>query len=207
MRAPIRSRRVLRNLLAAALLTLLMPPTVAAHADLVSSDPAGGATVPSPFGGPIVMTFSEHLADGSKADLVGPDGSTVATATVDATAATMTISVSSVLAPGNYQARWTTIADDGHLLRGILRLTVAPAASEPPSASPSPSSAATNPPSAAATVASAGASPAPATAAASPAAATDAGGAGTEVILPIIIVLIVVAAGAFYLVRRNRPAR
>lgn len=172
MPLPIRHRRFLGVLAAAALLVLVLPLSVSAHSDLKSSDPAEGATVPSPFTGPVVLTFTEHLADGSKADLIGPDGSTVATATIDAGAATMTFTLTSALAPGDYQAKWTSIADDGDLLRGIAKFSVA-----------------------------AGPSPTPA-----PSDASNAAGGGSDVILPIVIVLIIVAAGAFYLIRRNRPA-
>ena len=56
----------------AALLVLLLPVSASAHSELQSSDPAQGTVVPSPFSGPIVMTFTESLAVGSKADLYGP---------------------------------------------------------------------------------------------------------------------------------------
>lgn len=199
---PVSIRRSLcRGLAVAGLLVLVQPVSVSAHSDLKSSDPAEGTTVPSPFTGPVVLTFSEHLADASKADFVGPDGSTVAKATVDADTATMTITLTSALAPGAYQAKWTSIADDGDLLRGIVKFSVAAAATPTPEPSPTPA------PSAAATAEtspSAAATAEPPTPA--PSAANDNAGGGSDAILPIIIVLIVVAAGAFYLVRRNRPA-
>jgi methionine-rich copper-binding protein CopC len=192
-------RRSLAGIAAAAVLLLLLPLSASAHSELKTSDPVDGASVPSPFSGPVVLTFSEALADGSKADLVGPDGSTVATAAIDATAATMTFSLASALAPGAYQVKWTSIAGDGDLLRGIVTFSVAAAA---PSSTPEASTAPTNPPGAASTVGAA-------TPAASPAASSDTGsgsGTGSDVILPIVIALIVAAAGAFYLFRRNRPA-
>jgi len=192
------------RVVAAVLLVLLLPISASAHSELKSSDPVDGASVPSSFSGPIVLTFSEALADGSKADLVGADGSTVASATVDATAATMTFTLTAALAPGAYQVKWTSIAGDGDLLRGIVSFSVAAATPSPTaeaSTTPEPSTAATNPPSAAATdeVATPPASPAAST-------ETSSSGNGSDVILPIVIVLIVAAAGAFYLVRRNRPA-
>jgi hypothetical protein len=173
---PSTRRSLIPGLAAAALLVLVLPIPVRAHSDLASSDPPEGTTVPSPFSGPVVLTFSEPLADGSKVDLVGPDGSVVSTGIVDGETATMTITLASALAPGAYQARWTSIADDGDLLRGIVKFSVAAAAT-----------------------------PTPEPAATAPSATDDNGGAGSDAILPIIIVLIVVAAGAFYLVRRNRP--
>jgi methionine-rich copper-binding protein CopC len=183
------------------LVALLVPASVSAHADLQSSDPAQGATVPSPFSGPVVLTFTESLAVGSKADLYGPGHQPVASATIDA--GTMTIATSGALTPGDYTVEWVSIADDGDLLRGTVAFTVAPPASPPPSSAPpasasaEPTSAATNPPTAAATTA---VSPAPSSA------TSGANGSGGDVILPIVIALIVAAAGAFYLVRRSRPA-
>jgi copper resistance protein C len=184
------------------LVVLAAPISVSAHSELKSSDPADGASVASPFTGPLVLTFSEHLADGSKADLVGPDGSNIAVATIAATAATMTFTVPAALAPGDYQVKWTSIADDGDLLRGILRFSVASPTSTPAAPTPAPSM--TSAPSATAATPSSAAATAEAPAP-TPAPASDTGG-GSDVILPIIVVLVIVAAGAFYLVRRSRPA-
>ncbi len=194
----LRNRRWLGCLAVAAVLVLWAPAAVAAHSELTSAVPADGTTVPSAFAGPIVLTFSEHLAAGSKADLVGPDGSTLATATVDADAKTMTFAASTPLAPGANRVEWTSIAEDGDLLRGIVTFTVAAEAASPtPSASVSPSATAAASPSAV---------PSPAAATAVPSGSGTSGGAGTDVILPIVIVALIVAAGGFYLLRRNRPA-
>jgi methionine-rich copper-binding protein CopC len=196
-------RRSVAGALGAALLVLLLPLTVTAHAELQSSDPAQGATVPSPFSGPVVMTFTEALAVGSKADLYGPGHELIASATIDA--GTMTVSLASALAPGEYTVEWVSIADDGDLLRGTVAFIVAAGPSTTASVAPSastpaqPSSEATNPPGAASTAEAATRGPSPATSPAST------GAAGSDVILPIVIALILAAAGAFYLVRRNRP--
>lgn len=136
-------RRWLGGLATIALLALVLPVLVSAHSELKSSDPADGATVPSPFSGPVALTFTEHLADGTNADLIAPDGSTVAAASVGADPATMTFTLTSALAPGAYQAKWTSIADDGDLLRGIVKFTVAAAATAEP-ATPAPSAAGNN---------------------------------------------------------------
>lgn len=187
----------------AAALLILLPISASAHSELQSSNPAQGTVVPSPFSGPVVMTFTESLAVGSKADLYGPGHQLVASATIDA--GTMTVSLTSPLAPGDYTVEWVSIADDGDLLRGTIAFSVATASGSSASAAPSapssgePSVAATNPPSAATTAEAT-------TPAASATSSSDTGGTGSDVILPIVIVLIVAAAGAFYLVRRNRPA-
>jgi methionine-rich copper-binding protein CopC len=178
-------RRWLGCLAVAALQVLVATASVSAHSELVSAIPAEGATVPSPFTGPIALTFSEHLAAGSEADLVGPDGSTVSPATVDPGAKTMTFALPTPLVPGAYRVEWTSIADDGDLLRGIVRFTVGPGTTPEPSIAATPSATAATP-----------ATSDPGTS----------GGAGSDVVLPIIIVFGIVAAGGFYLLRRNRPA-
>ena len=117
----------------------------------------------------------------------------------------MTVSLTSPLAPGDYTVEWVSIADDGDLLRGTVAFSVATATGSP--AATTPSTATSVEPSVAATVSpSAAATAEAATPAASAASSSDTGGTGSDVILPIAIVLIVAAAGAFYLVRRNRPA-
>ena len=184
----------------------LLPAMVVAHADLQTSDPARGSVVPSPFAGPIVLTFSEPLAEGSKADLIGSDGATVAGAMVDVTAMTMTIALTAPLDPGAYEVRWVSIADDGDVLRRpIVKFTVAPA--------PSPSTpVATATPSAAVTAAPT-ATPVPATPTPSlaptpvPSGNGDTTGSGGDVVVPIVVALIVLGAGAAYLLSpRHRPA-
>jgi methionine-rich copper-binding protein CopC len=192
-------RRFGLSLATVGLAVLLLPGAVAAHSELVTADPAQGTVVPSPYAGPIVLTFSEHLATGSKADLVTASGTVVSSAEVDPAAKTMTITPTATLAPGAYEVRWTSIADDGDLLRGTVAFTVAPAPSPSPTASAS----------AAPTVASApAATPIPSTTPTpQPSAAGTPNGSGGDVILPIIIALIILGAGAVYLLtRRDRPA-
>jgi copper resistance protein C len=183
---------------AALLAALLVPALVAAHSELVSSGPAEGAVVPSPSAGPVVLTFSEHLATGSKADLVGPGGATIAKAAVDPTAKTMTFTLAAPPDPGAYEVRWVSIADDGDLLRGVVKFTVAAAPS------PSPTPIATAAPSATATPVAITAAPSTGPTPTPSAAGTPA--SGSDVILPIIVALIILGAGAAYLLsRRNRP--
>jgi len=183
------ARCVAALLLAVPLAVTLLPGLVAAHSDLVSSDPAQGAVVPSPYSGPIVLTFSEPLASGSMADLVDSAGTTFAKAVVDPNAKTMTFTLTTPLAPGAWQVRWVSIADDGDLLRDIVTFTVAASASTSPSASAAAPSA----------IPSATTSPSPS------GAGTTTGTGGGDVILPIIVALIILGAGAAYLLtRRNR---
>ena len=193
-------------LLTGLLVGLVAPVGVSAHAELETSTPADGATVESPFVGPILLAFTEAMSAGSEAELRGPTGTIVATATVDGPGATMTFTLDAALEPGEYEVRWTTFADDGHVERGTFGFTVAPL---PPTPEPTPEP--TQSPSAAPTAAPS--SPPPSvepSASASPSPTADGSGtAGTgDVLLPIIVALVVVGAGAVYLLtRRNRPAQ
>jgi methionine-rich copper-binding protein CopC len=196
-----RAWRVLGAVVAA---VLLFPAVALAHSELETSDPAQGAVVPSPFTGPIVLTFSEDLAAGSKADLVGPEGNEAA-AVVNGKARTMTFTLTAPLDPGAYEIRWVSIADDGDVLRQpIVKFTVAPAPS--PSATPVPTASPT--PAATATATAAPAAPVPSPSAVAtpvPSGSGDATGSGGDVLLPIIVALIVLGAVASYLLtRRNR---
>jgi methionine-rich copper-binding protein CopC len=183
-------------------LVALLPAVVAAHAELETSAPADGATVESPFEGPIVLDFTEVLADGSGADLLGPGGAAVASAAVDGPGARMSFELDVALAPGEYEVRWTGVALDGHVDRGTFGFTVAPAAPTPtPTPEPTPTPAAS--------ASAAGETPSPATAEPSVSPSPSPGGgvdATGDMLLPIIVVVLVAAAGAAYLLtRRNRP--
>lgn len=191
-------RRLAVLLTTIGLVLFLLPAAVIAHSEFVSADPAQGTVVPAPYAGPIVLTFSEHLATGSKADLVSASGTVVSSAEVDPTAKTMTITPTASVPQGTYEVRWTSIADDGDLLRGTVAFTVAPA----PSPTPTVSAATTATPTAVAATPIASLAPTP-----GPSAAGTPTGGGGDVILPIIIALIVLGAGALYLLtRRDRPA-
>jgi methionine-rich copper-binding protein CopC len=202
-------RRGYRRIVGVALGTLMALALVGvawAHAELETSIPAKGATVPSPFDGPIVLTFSAALADGSKADVHGPDGMVIASAKIDGKGARMTITLDTALAAGDYEVKWVSVAEDGDLLRGTIAFTITPA---PPSPTPTPEPTPSPSPSASASVAVS--TPPPTIAAASPSASpapVDGAASSTgDVVLPIIVALIVVGAGAAYLLtRRNRPA-
>jgi len=199
-----RPPRGLACLAIGALLVLLLPAAAAAHAELETSTPANGATVPSPFDGPIVLDFTEALADGSEADLLGPDGAAIATAAVDGPEAQMTFELGAPLDPGIHEVRWTGVALDGHVDRGTFEFTVLPA---PPTPEPTPEPIPT--PEASTTAAPATSPPATPEPFVAPTAspAVDDGAAGTaDVLLPIVVALLVVGAGAVHLLtRRNRP--
>lgn len=184
-----------RALLLGALATLLVPAAVAAHADLVGSTVTEGQVVPSGSLGAISLTFSEDLGAGSKVELVGPGIDTTADwAAGDGRVLSMR--PPDPLPPGSYELRWTSVATDGDILRGIIHFTVTPATGSPsslPSAGavtqgPSPTPTSPLVP-----------SPAPS---ASPNGGTSSG--SLDLLLPIALVLALVAIGFGLLRGRSR---
>jgi len=183
----------------AVLLVLMLPAIAAAHAELESSAPADGTTVPSPFDGPIEMGFSATLVEGSKAELYSATGTLVATAVVDGPRATMTIALDAPLAPGDYVVRWVSIAEDTDLDRGTISFTVE---------TPAPTVNPTDEPSTSPTTVAAASAPTTLAPSAAPSVSPADGSATSttgDVILPIVVLLIVVGVGAVYLVRRRTP--
>jgi methionine-rich copper-binding protein CopC len=184
----------------AALMLLLLPATVFGHAELESTSPDDGEVLE---GTPteIVATFSEALEDGSSLSLRDPAGDEVARAEPDPDDPTrMVIADVPELAPGEYTVRWTASSDDGHLERDTWSFTVA--APPTPSPTPTPASSATAAPTMDPTP-----FPTPRdTLAASPTPDPNEGPASTtDVLIPIIAGLAIVAiAGGVLLSRRGR---
>jgi copper resistance protein C len=105
--------------LAVALLFLL-PHAAFAHAVLVKSSPAEGATVKA---GDVnfTLTYNSRIdASHSSLHLVGPDGKAQSLA-VDAHAApNLLVAKAPVLAAGAYKLQWQVQASDGHISRGVI---------------------------------------------------------------------------------------
>jgi methionine-rich copper-binding protein CopC len=185
-------------LTAAVLLLLALPSAVAAHSEFVSGTPKNGATVQS---GPIdiVGNFSEMLDPKSHMELRDASGGVVARAAVDGDQ--MRIGLEG-LQPGVYEVRWTSVAEDGDVLRnqpGDWTFTVAAASPSPPSAAPSSSAAASAPASARPSVVVTAAP----SASAPP--GTTTGSSSGDVLLPIVAALVVVALLGGLLLRRRTP--
>lgn len=194
--SPLQRRLVALAFFAASLLVALGAGIVAAHADLVSATPANGSTVSWSPGMSIVLTFSEALRSGSKADITGPGNSPTGTATIDATDATrLTFTPTTPLAPGSYTVAWTSIAQDRDVQRGIVKFTVQAAATAVPSPSAVPSAVPSAAPSAVATAAP---SPSPSPA---PVAAT-----GAEVLVPVLAALLAISGLGLVLLRSRRSS-
>ena len=158
---------------AAVLLMLLAAAPVLAHAEFVSSDPADGAVLATPPQ-TVTLTFSEGLDSAkSSIELVGPDGSTVATAKPAGDGdVTMTLG-GLALTAGSYSVKWTSVSLDTDILRGTVSFTVGQ-----------------------------GASGVPVTTGGDPAS----GGNGSDVVLPIVVALVLVAVVGAYVIRRSRNA-
>jgi methionine-rich copper-binding protein CopC len=188
------SARAMRALLLGLVVLAVGAGPVAAHAELVSSDPADGATV---TGSPdeVVTVFDEPLLDNSSMELIGPDGSRVATGDVDPADRTRMVIAVSDITPGEYEARWTAASADGHVERGTFGFTVVePTPSPTASPTPRPSEMPSPRP-------SAGPTPSP-----TPSGnGTPAGGAA-DVLFPLLGVVIAIVALGALLMRNRRTA-
>ena len=196
--------------LAALLLVLALASPALAHAELTLSDPADKAVLKTP---PTVVTlrFTEGLDQAKSSFKLNGPGGTIGTARPDRQGSKVMTLDGLALAPGAYTIAWTAAADDGHVERGKLSFIVSEPTPAP--ATPSPTMAPTGAPappapSAAATVAPASATPATSPAA-SPADGGDAAPAsapGTDVLVPILAGLVLVAGLGGFLFSRSRRA-
>lgn len=201
-------RRCATLLLAGSLALLLIPGVAFAHAELKTATPADKATVPPPVT-EVSGIYTEAMQPaGSSIIVKDTSGATVAQGTVDPDDATrMMAKPSTPLGIGSYAVDWTSVALDGHVERGAWSFTVgiaAPSVGTPsptPNATPSLSAAVTAQPTPVPATPSPSAAPTPV-----PSAGASTTGSGGDVILPIVLALIILGAGAAYLLsRRNRP--
>ncbi len=196
-------RRVATLVPVAAMAVLLVPGLVLAHAELDTPTPADKSTVTTPVT-EVSGTFIQRMkVDGSTLVVKLVGGGTVAEGGVDPTDdKRMVATPTSPLGSGSYQVEWTTnSAEDNEVARGTWTFTVAVAA---PSPSPAVTAAASAVPTASVSVPPSVIASLPPTPA--PSADGSSTGSGSDVLLPIIIALVVLGAGAAYLLsRRNRP--
>lgn len=183
---------------------LLVPAAAAAHADLVSSSPADNAIIIAPYDGPIVLTFSEPLAEGSKAELFGaglPICNGCAALPDPDHPNQISFGLEGALEPGDYTIQWTSVAEDGDVERGIVHFTVVlpPPTATPPDATRS--LAPTNGPTATPIPTARASEP---SASSAPSAESDGGaGGGADVLLPIAVVGLLIGGGLAFLLRRR----
>jgi LPXTG-motif cell wall-anchored protein len=196
--------RTISGAAGAAFLAMLMSvSTVAAHAELVSSDPADGETIETPF--TLTATFSEEFASDTERSFIrvqDAGGDIVASGGQSPDDATMMTVELPALEPGEYTVRWqTTTEDDNGVERGTFTFNVAAAATAAPTATPIPTrtTGASTPPVATQTP---GVTPTPIP--------TPNGSGGTstgssnDVLLALAIGVLIVGVIAFFLVRRSR---
>jgi copper resistance protein C len=106
-------------------LLLLLPHAAFAHAVLVKSSPAQGATVKA-GDVDITLTYNSRIdALHSSLHLIGPDGK-AETLAVDAHAGpNLLVAKAAALAAGAYKLEWQVQASDGHISRGVVAFRVA----------------------------------------------------------------------------------
>ena len=187
--------------LIATFVILAVPGSALAHAELQRSIPDNGETLTDPVT-VVTGTYSQDLAANSKLLVKDASGATVATGTVDpGNVRRMVARPDAPLGNGTYDVQSTSVsADDGDIERVQWTFTVAVAASPSPTEVPSVSAGTSSPEATQSVVPSASATEAP-----SPSPAPgDSTSDSSNVILPIIAALAIVAIGGAYLLNRNR---
>ena len=193
--------------LAAIALLLLVAAPVTAHAELETATPGPDQTVE---GSPaeLVATFTEPLdAETTSIVVLDPVGATVASGGEPGATPEQWRLPLPDLEPGAYEVRWTASSTvDSHLERGTYAFTVtaAPTPSPTPAPTPTPEPSASEEPTPAPTTTPSASPSAPPSASAAPAPATDPA-AGSSVLIPIVAVLLLVAALGARLLRRRGP--
>jgi methionine-rich copper-binding protein CopC len=102
----------------------LLPLSAAAHAIIVSSDPAADAVVRPPSL-PVMLRFNSRIdPERSRLTLLRPDGSSqLLPLAPDQRPDTLAAKLDG-LAPGQYRLRWQVLAIDGHITRGDIPFAV-----------------------------------------------------------------------------------
>jgi methionine-rich copper-binding protein CopC len=102
----------------------LLPHAALAHAVLVKSSPAQGATVKA-GDVDITLTYNSRInALHSSLHLIGPDGK-AQTLAVDAHAGpNLLVTKAAALPAGAYKLEWQVQASDGHFSRGVVAFSV-----------------------------------------------------------------------------------
>ncbi len=118
-----------RLLLIAALALVLTRP-VLAHSELVSAEPAAGATVAGPVS-ELRLTFSGNLGEGSDVDLFVGGFQAIPDVTSTVSDNELRVHVADPLGPGTYTVQWVAIGVDGHPTGGSYQFGVSARAALP----------------------------------------------------------------------------
>ena len=117
--SPLRRRAVL--LVAG---VVLLPLPAAAHAIIVSADPAVDAVVHAPSL-PVTLRFNSRIdRERSRLTLLRSDGSSQPVPLARAGSPDTLAAKIDGLAPGRYRLRWQVLAIDGHITRGDIPFAV-----------------------------------------------------------------------------------
>ncbi len=171
-------------------------PAASAHDELVSTDPASGATVAT-APDHVTLTFTDKpLSLGTEVKVTAPDGSAAADGAVQLTGTSVVQPLVAARPAGTYTVDWRVTSADGHPVSGTFTFVASAATGVPtPTATAAP---ATTPAAApAATPDPTSAAPTPS---ATPGAATSSGGRS---FWPFLAVVLLVAAGTATLARRR----
>ena len=211
-----RTVRVLVVLALTLLATLGLAGTASAHATLIGSDPADGATLQAPPT-TVTLTFDDTLENFEPVVTVtGPDGNQYQSGATTIDGVTLSTAVLPLTAAGTYTIAYRVVSDDGHPVEGQVRFDLAVPApvSQAPvdtpvttaSASPTPTSSGSAP-----------SSSAPSSSATAPAASTvttgaDAAASSSSTGWSVwqwlgVAVFLVLAFGASMVVRRRLETR
>ena len=110
-----------------ALLFGLTPDTAEAHAIIIASSPAPKAVVPGPDVA-VKLDFNSRIdKPRSIIELIGPDAKSQHLPISDTSDAGTLATEAKGLAPGAWRLRWQVLSVDGHITRGDIPFTVAPA--------------------------------------------------------------------------------
>ncbi|HKW53056.1 MAG TPA: copper resistance CopC family protein [Stellaceae bacterium] len=101
-----------------------LPLPAAAHAIIVSSEPAVDAVVRPPSL-PVLLRFNSRIdRERSRLTLLRPDGSSQPLLLAPAGRPDTLAAKVDGLAPGRYRLRWQVLAIDGHITRGDIPFAV-----------------------------------------------------------------------------------
>jgi methionine-rich copper-binding protein CopC len=177
----------------------VLAPVAQAHSELVSSDPADGATLDAPPAS-VSFTFNEDLLpDFVRLIATDPAGVTGDLAVTAVEGPTVTADWPAGAGVGQWTVSYRVVSQDGHPIEGGI--TFSYAAPAPTTSTPAPTSAAPT------TAAPSSASPAPTSAAPSPSAspAADASGGSSGLLIAGLAVGAIIIVGAVLaLVARRR---